>query len=111
MLIHFLFCFISILILKMSTHSIQNLLQVIERSRAVVEDVQLEIEDEDLLDRLNGNQHHYGLHGNQPVDLETLGDDTVVNYIICSIDRFMYYQIYLAKASRILSYKVHPLWE
>ncbi|OBZ80966.1 hypothetical protein A0J61_10985 [Choanephora cucurbitarum] len=55
----------------MFTHSIQNLLQVIERSRAVVKDVQLEIEDEDLLDRLNGNQHHYGLHDNQSIDLET----------------------------------------
>ena len=38
-------------------------------------------------------------------------ENIVVNYIIYSIDRFMYYQIYLAKASRILPYKVHPLWE
>ncbi|OBZ80851.1 hypothetical protein A0J61_11100 [Choanephora cucurbitarum] len=86
----------------MSTHFIQNLLQVIERSRAVVEGIQLEIEDEDLLDRLNGNQHHYGLHDNQPVDLETLGDDTCLLLFRLTLDQIKQIKVAIGLADEIV---------
>ncbi|OBZ81146.1 hypothetical protein A0J61_10806, partial [Choanephora cucurbitarum] len=86
----------------MPTHSIQNLLQVIECSRATFEDVQSEIEDEDPVDRLDRNQHHCGLHNNQPMDLKTLGDDTCLLLFRFTLNQFKQIKVAICLVNEIV---------
>ncbi|OBZ80518.1 hypothetical protein A0J61_11433 [Choanephora cucurbitarum] len=69
----------------LSTHSTQNLLQVIERSRAAVEGIQLEVEDEDLLDHL-----------------QTLGDDTCLLLFRFTLDQIKQIKVAIGLADEIV---------